>query len=75
MTSPFLGLGEGMDLPWWKFQLIKVMGNVLSDFVGNSKVNPTALTKDKDYYHTMFSDKMTVPFMGANMAKSAFESL
>ena len=51
------------------------MGDVLGDFVGNSKVNPTALTKDKHYYHKMFSDPLTVPFLGAGMAKSAFEKL
>ena len=61
-----------MDMPWWKLQLVKIMGDALSDFVGNSKVNPTALTKDTKYYHKMFSDQLTVPFLGANMAKSAF---
>ncbi len=52
-----------------------MLGDDLSDFIINSKVNPTALTKKTKYLHTIFEDRMMLPFLCVNMAKSIFEAL
>ena len=45
---------KGGDYPWYKILMIKLLGDGLSDFIINSKVNPTALTKKTKYLHTIF---------------------
>lgn len=33
-------------------------------------VNPTALTKNNKYMHTIFEDRLMIPFLSVKMAKS-----
>ena len=54
ITSPLLGMGKSIKNPWLKVQTLKLLGDGLSDFILNSKVNPTALTKKTKYLHTIF---------------------
>lgn len=75
ITSPLLGLGATTTLPWHKVMMLKLLGDGMADFIINSKVNPTALTKQKKYLHTIFEDRMMIPFMCVNMGKSTFEAI
>lgn len=54
---------------------MKYLGDHLSDFIVNSRVNPTALTKKTKYLHTIFDDRLMLPFMSVKMAKYIFEGL
>ena len=38
-------------------------------------MNPTALTKKKEYMHTIFGDRLMLPFMSVKMAKYIFDAL
>lgn len=58
-----------------KKQLIHHFGDKLSDFIVGSQVNPTALTKKKEFMHTIFGDRLMLPFMSIKMAKHIFEAL
>ena len=51
------------------------LGDHLADFIVNSRVNPTALTKKTKYLHTIFDDRLMIPFMSVKMAKYIFEGL
>lgn len=51
------------------------LGDSLGDFIVNSRVNPTALTKKTKYLHTIFDDRLMIPFMSVKMAKYLFEGL
>jgi hypothetical protein len=64
-----------MHLNWIKKQFMKHLGDHLSDFIVNSRVNPTALTKKTKYLHTIFDDRLMLPFMSVKMAKYIFEGL
>jgi alpha-beta hydrolase superfamily lysophospholipase len=75
ITSPLLGLGKNIKFNWIKKQLIQHVGDDLSDFIVGSQVNPTALTKNKQYMHTIFMDRLMLPFMSVKMAKHIFEAL
>ena len=54
VTSPLLGLTKNMEFNWAKRMAIHYLGDDLSDFIVNSRVNPTALTKKTKYLHTIF---------------------
>lgn len=75
ITSPLLGLSQHLKLNWLKRLLVQYLGDRLSDFIVNSKVNPTALTKDKQQMHTIFSDRLMLPFMSVKMAKHIFDAI
>ena len=75
ITSPLLGLAKNMNFNWAKKMVIHHLGEDLSDFIVNSRVNPTALTKKTNYLHTIFDDRMMLPFMSVKMAKYIFEAL
>ena len=70
ITSPLLGLAKNMNFNWAKKMVIHHLGEDLSDFIVNSRVNPTALTKK-----TNLDDRMMLPFMSVKMAKYIFEAL
>lgn len=75
ITSPLLGLAKNMHFDWIKKQFMSHLGDHLSDFIVNSRVNPTALTKKTKYLHTIFDDRLMLPFMSVKMAKYIFEGL
>jgi hypothetical protein len=54
ITSPLFGLSKNLHIGWLKKQFVHYLGNHLSDFIVNSQVNPTALTKKTKYMHTLF---------------------
>lgn len=58
-----------------KKQFVNHLGDHLSDFIINSRVNPTALTKKTKYLHTIFDDRLILPFMSVKMAKYIFQAL
>lgn len=75
ITSPLLGLGKNMHMNWLKKKFIHHLGDHLQDFIVNSRVNPTALTKRTKFLHTIFDDRLMIPFMSVKMAKYIFESV
>lgn len=75
ITSPLLGLAKNMHLNWVKKSFMKHLGDHLADFIINSRVNPTALTKKTKYLHTIFDDRLMIPFMSVKMAKYIFEGV
>lgn len=75
VTSPLLGLAKNMHMPWIKKKFLTLIGEDLSDFIVNSKVNPTALTKKTKYLYKIFEDRMMLPFMSVRMAKYMFEAV
>lgn len=75
ITSPLLGLAKNMHFNWIKKQFMHYLGDHLADFIVNSRVNPTALTKKTKYLHTIFDDRLMIPFMSVKMAKYIFEGL
>lgn len=70
VTSPLLGFPKDRDLPWVKIQLIRLIGDKMEDFVINSMVNPTALTKNSKYISSIFEDRLMIPFLSVKMGKS-----
>lgn len=38
-------------------------------------VNPTALTKNNNFMHNIFEDRLMIPFLSVKMAKSLFTSI
>lgn len=64
-----------MHFNWVKKQFIYFLGDELSDFIVNSRINPTALTKKTKYLHTIFDDRLMIPFMSVKMAKYVFQGL
>lgn len=75
ITSPLLGLAKNMHFNWVKRQFMHYLGDHLADFIVNSRVNPTALTKKTKYLHTIFDDRLMIPFMSVKMAKYIFEGV
>lgn len=75
ITSPLLGLAKNMHMNWFKKQFLTALGDQLSDFIVNSKVNPTALTKKTKYLYKIFDDRLMLPFMSVKMAKYLFEAV
>lgn len=75
LTSPLLGLAKNMHMNWFKKQFLTLIGDELSDFIVNSKVNPTALMKKTKNLYYVFEDRMMLPFMSVKMAKYMFEAL
>lgn len=55
--------------------MLSLLGEDLSDFIINSKVNPTALTKKTKYLYQIFEDRMMLPFLSVKMAKYLFEAV
>lgn len=64
-----------MQFNWFKKRILMLLGEDLSDFIINSKVNPTALTKKTKYLYKIFDDRLMLPFMSVNMAKHMFMAL
>lgn len=64
-----------MHMNWFKKKFLTLIGEDLSDFIVNSKVNPTALTKKTRYLYKIFEDRMMLPFMSVKMAKYLFEAV
>lgn len=50
--------------------MVKLLGKPLEDVVANSMINTTALTKNNFHIKKCFGDRLMVPFLGMNMAKS-----
>lgn len=55
--------------------MVKQIGGGLDDIIINSMVNPTALTKNNNFIRTIFEDRLMIPFLSVNMAKSIFEAI
>ena len=55
--------------------MVELLGEGLSEFIVNAKVNPTSLTKKTKYLHTVFEDRLMLPFLCVSMTKSLFQSL
>ena len=70
LTSPLLGFPTDRQLPWAKRVLIKLLGKKMEDFVVNSMVNPTALTKSNKHMQTIFTDRLMIPFLSVKMGRS-----
>jgi acylglycerol lipase len=70
LTSPLLGFPKDRRLPWLKRHLIKLVGKKMEDFVINSMVNPTALTKSNKHIQTIFGDRLMIPFLSVKMGRS-----
>ena len=47
----------------------------MEDFVINSMVNPTALTKNSKYIGSIFEDRLMIPFMSIKMGKSVIDAI
>ena len=75
ITSPLLGFPKDRELPWVKLQLIKLLGDKMEDFVVNSMVNPTALTKNNKYISSIFEDRLMIPFLSVKMGKSIIDAV
>jgi lysophospholipase len=75
ITSPLLGLAKNLNLNWIKRQFVHYLGDHLSDFIINSQVNPTALTKKTIHMHTIFEDRLILPFLSVKMAKHIFDAI
>jgi len=75
LTSPLFGFPKDRKLPWIKIFMVKQIGGGLEDIIINSMVNPTALTKNNKFIQTIFEDRLMIPFLSLNMAKSIFESI
>lgn len=72
ITSPLLGVSKNLNFNLFKKKFIHHFGDHLSDFIVGSQVNPTALTKKTNYMHTIFGDRLMLPFMSVKMAKHIF---
>jgi acylglycerol lipase len=70
LTSPLLGFPKDRRLPWLKRQLVKLVGKKMEDFVANSMINPTALTKSNKHIQTIFGDRLMIPFLSVKMGRS-----
>jgi hypothetical protein len=75
ITSPLLGLSKNLNFNWFKKKFVHCFGNHLSDFVVNAQVNPTALTKKTKFIHTIFEDRLILPFLSVKMAKHIFDAI
>ena len=75
ITSPLLGLAKDMEFNWVKKMMAHYLGEYLSDFMINSKVNPTALMKKTEPLYSTFKDPMILPILSVKLAKYAFEAL
>lgn len=70
LTSPLIGFPIDRKLPWAKAQIVKLLGKKMEDFVVNSMVNPTALTKSNKHIQTIFGDRLMIPFLSVKMGRS-----
>ena len=75
ITSPFLGFPEGKGFGKVKTFMLKTFGLELEDFVINSMINPTALTKKNKEVATIFGDRLMIPFLSIRMARSIIISI
>ncbi len=62
-------------MTWFKAFIVKAVGKKLEDIVINSMIHPTALTKNNHHIRKVFGDRLMIPFLGMNMAKSILEGV
>ncbi len=72
-TSALIGFPKDRKINWFKAYILKKIAPKLEDVVINSKIHPTALTKNNFFIKKMFGDRLMLPFLGMNMAKSIIE--
>ncbi|KAL4488335.1 hypothetical protein ABPG72_019185 [Tetrahymena utriculariae] len=72
-TSALIGFPKDRKMNFFKAYLVKALGKKLEDIVINSMIHPTALTKNNEYIKKCFGDRLMIPFLGMNMAKSILE--
>ena len=72
-TSALIGFPKDRKISWLKAWIIKKIGKKLEDVVANSMIHPTALTKSDHFIRKVFGDRLMIPFLGLNMAKSILE--
>jgi hypothetical protein len=53
--------------------MLKLLGQKLEDVMLNSKIHPTALTKNNYFIKKIFTDKLMLPFLSMKSAKSIIE--
>ena len=53
--------------------MLNLMGNKLEDVMLNSKINPTALTKNNHFIKKIYTDKLILPFLSIKSGKSIIE--
>lgn len=70
LTSPLIGFPLDRRMPWIKATILKLVGKKMEDFVVNSMVNPTALTKSNKHIQTIFGDRLMIPFLSVKMGRS-----
>ena len=54
LTSPFLSLPKDRKISFMKLFIVRQIGDELEDLIVNSMVNPTALTKNNKFLHSIF---------------------
>mmetsp|Transcript_19620 Transcript_19620/g.1758 ORF Transcript_19620/g.1758 Transcript_19620/m.1758 type:complete len:119 (-) Transcript_19620:353-709(-) len=72
-TSALIGFPKDRKMSFLKKTIVKGLGKKLEDIVVNSMIHPTALTKNNLYIRKCFGDRLMIPFLGLNMAKSILE--
>lgn len=58
---------------WFKKTMLKLLGQKLEDVMLNSKINPTALTKNNHFIKKIYTDKLILPFLSMRSGKSIIE--
>jgi len=53
--------------------LLKKIGPKMDELIINSQIHPTAMTKNNFFIKKIFGDRLMMPFLGINMAKSIVE--
>ena len=72
-TSALIGFPKDRAMNWIKIFMLNLMGNKLEDVMLNSKINPTALTKNNHFIKKIYTDKLILPFLSIKSGKSIIE--
>ena len=73
-TSALIGFPQDREMTWFKAFILKNLAPKIDDLVLNSLFHPTAMTKNNFYIKKNFGNRLMIPFLGMNMAKSIVES-
>lgn len=75
LTSPLLGMPIDFKLSWVRDKIVRWIGGKIDDFVVNSAINPTSLTKSNTHIQTIYGDRLMVPFLTVKMGRSVMLSI
>lgn len=70
-----IGFPKDKDIPYLKKLFVTSLGKHLGDIIINSNIHPTALSKNYYFIRKIFGDKLMLPFLGLDMAKSIVEGI